>query len=112
MPTIIRLVDMPHETSFASLGVLGYCLTRTQFLAPIWAGLKLRLKEVDYTPHEKLIELLVCVLAGCRAIAQVNTRLRPDLALARAWGQERFAEQSTVTSLWSTTGPGARPAVP
>jgi len=97
MPTIIRLVDMPHETSFAPLGVLGYCLTRTQFLAPIWAGLKLRLKEVDYTPHEKLIELLVCVLAGCRAIAQVNTRLRPDLALARAWGQERFAEQSTVT---------------
>jgi len=27
MPTIIRLAEMPHETSFAPLGVLGYCLT-------------------------------------------------------------------------------------
>jgi hypothetical protein len=36
-------------------------------------------------------------LAGCRAIAQVNTRLRPEVALARAWGRERFAEQSTLT---------------
>ena len=44
MPTIIRLADMPNETSFAPLGVLGYCLTRTQFLAPVWAELELGMK--------------------------------------------------------------------
>jgi len=97
MPTIVRLAEMPDETSFAPLGVVGYCLTRTQFLAPVWADLKLRLKEVDYTPQTKLLDLLVCILTGCRAIAQVNTRLRPDIALARAWRQEQFAEQSTLT---------------
>ena len=37
MPTIIRLTDMPDETEFVPLGVLGYCLTRTRFLAPLWA---------------------------------------------------------------------------
>jgi hypothetical protein len=96
MPTIIRLAEMPDETSFAPLGVLGYCLTRTQFLAPVWAGLDLPLKTVDHAPQAKLLDLLVSILAGCRAISQVNTRLRPDLALARGWGRERFADQSTL----------------
>jgi hypothetical protein len=96
MPTIVRLTDMPNETGFAPLGVLGYCLTRTQFLAPVWAELDLPLKTVDHTPKAKLLDLVVSILAGCRAIAQVNTRIRPDVALAHAWGRERFADQSTL----------------
>jgi len=97
MPTIVRLTEMPHETGFAPLGVLGYCLTRTQFLAPVWAQLDLPLKTVAHSPEAKQLDLMVSILAGCRAVAQVNTRLRPDLALAHAWGREQFAEQSTLT---------------
>jgi hypothetical protein len=96
MPTIIRLTEMPNDTSFAPLGVVGYCLTRTGFLESVWDQVELPLKSVDHTPKAKLLDLVVSILAGCRAIAQVNTRLRPDLALARAWGRERFAEQSTL----------------
>ncbi len=92
----IQLMDMPEETSFAPLGVLGYCLTRTDFLAPVFPDLRLPLKTVDHAPASKLLDLLVSVLAGCRAIVQVNTRLRPDLALAQAWGRPCFAEQSTL----------------
>ena len=92
----IQLMDMPEETSFAPLGVLGYCLTRTDFLAPVFTDLRLPLKTVDHAPAGKLLDLLVSVLAGCRAIVQVNTRLRPDLALAQAWGRPCFAEQSTL----------------
>jgi len=97
MSTVIRLIEMPHETGFAPLGVLGYCLTRTKFLAPLWADLELPLKTVDHDPQAKLLDILVSILAGCRAIVQVNTRLRPDIALARAWDRERFADQSTLT---------------
>ena len=96
MATIIRLTKMPQDTNFAPLGVMGYCLTRTNFLAPVFTDLTLPLKEVDYPSVIKLLDVLVSVLAGCRAISQVNTRIRPDLALARAWGHERFAEQSTL----------------
>jgi len=78
------------------LGVLGYCLTRTGFLTPLWQDLELPLKTVAYTPGEKLLAVLVSILTGCRAVAQANTRLRPDVALAQAWGQARFAEQSTL----------------
>jgi hypothetical protein len=96
MSTAIRLIPMASATGFAPLGVLGYCLTRTGFLTPLWQDLALPLKTVDYTPDEKLLAVLVSILTGCRAVTQANTRLRPDVALAQAWGQARFAEQSTL----------------
>lgn len=96
MTTIIRLTPMRQDTNFAPLGVVGYCLTRTQFLAPVFTDLALPIKEVNHPPVAKLMDVLTSILAGCRAISQVNTRIRPDLALARAWGRERFAEQSTL----------------
>ena len=96
MPTIVSLVDMPNETGFAPLGVLGYCLTRTQFLAPVWAKVDLALKTVDHSPTEKLQDVVTSILAGCRSISQVNTEIVPDQALARAWGRDGFADQSQL----------------
>jgi len=96
MRPTIRLTTLPEETQFAPLGVLGYCLTRTHFLDPVLKGVRLPLKTVAHSPASKLLDVLVSILAGCRAIRHVNTRLRPDLALAHAWGRERFAEQATL----------------
>lgn len=96
MRPTIRLTTLPEETQFAPLGVLGYCLTRTHFLDPVLKSVRLPLKTVTHAPASKLLDVLVSILAGCRAIRHVNTRLRPDLALARAWGRERFAEQATL----------------
>jgi hypothetical protein len=92
----IRLVAMPEETNFAPLGVLGYCLMRTSFLAPVLQAVTVPLKTVDHAPAAKVLDVLVSILAGCRAITQINTRLRPDLALASAWGRPQFAAQATV----------------
>ena len=96
MGTSIRLIEMEQETSFTPLGVLGYCLTRTRFLEPIFANLDLGLKAVDHSVPDKLQDLLVSILAGCRSISQVNTRIRPDLALAQSWKHKGFAEQSSL----------------
>jgi hypothetical protein len=92
----IRLVDTSEITPFVPLGVLGYCLSRSHFLDPVFRDLHLPLKIVDHTPQEKLVGLLFSILIGCRSVSQSNTRLRPDLALARAWGWEHFAEQSSI----------------
>ena len=92
----IQLTHLPEDTAFAPLGVLGYCLTRTNFLAPVFTDLHLPLKVVDHSPTDKLLDVLVSILVGCRALVQVNTRLRPDLALARAWGRAYFADQSSL----------------
>ncbi len=96
MRPTIRLTTLPEETQFAPLGVLGYCLTRTHFLDPVLKSVRLPLKTVAHSPASKLLDVLVSILAGCRAIRHMNTRLRPDLALAWAWGRERFVEQATL----------------
>jgi hypothetical protein len=48
------------------------------------------------TYQDKLITCLVSIMSGCQAICHINTRIRPDRALAQCWGLECFAEQSTV----------------
>jgi hypothetical protein len=96
MHPTIRLVAMPEETNFAPLGVLGYCLMRTSFLAPVLQAVTVPLKTVAHAPAAKVLDVLVSILAGCRAVTQINTRLRPDLALACAWGRPQFAAQATV----------------
>jgi hypothetical protein len=96
MATSIRLVPLHEDTRFTPLGVLGYCVTRTHFLEPIFSDLVLPLKTVEHSIQDKLQDVLVSILAGCRAISQVNTRLRPDDPLAQAWQRKAFAEQSSL----------------
>ena len=97
MRPVIRLTNMPEMTCFAPLGVLGYCLTRTTFLTALLQAVELQLKVVEHTPSDKLLDLLVSILAGCRSLSHSNIRIRPELALASAWGRERFADQSTLS---------------
>jgi hypothetical protein len=94
---ITRLVVLPQrqDTQYAPLAVLGYCLTRADFLAPL-RGVNLNMKKVRHTPAEKLQDILVSILTNCTSIRQVDLRLRPDLVLAEAWGREQFAQQSTL----------------
>ncbi len=96
MPIQIQLLDMSASTQFAPLGVLGYCLTRTNFLKEVFAAMTFTEKTVEHRPEAKLQDALVSILAGCRAISTINTRIRPDLALAQAWDREQFADQSGV----------------
>lgn len=92
----IRLVSMSESTQFAPLGVLGYCLNRTDFLKIALGEIEFSEKEVQHSPEAKILDTLVSILAGCRSISTINTRIRPDWALAQAWGRQKFAEQSTI----------------
>ena len=37
------------------------------------------------------------MLADCASLKQIHTRLRPETALAAAWGRDVFADQSTIS---------------
>ncbi len=97
MSVQIGLAHLKTECHFVPLAVLGYCLTRSNMLQPLWAPLDLDLKTVAHPPTAKLQDVLVAILAGCRSLAQVNTRLRPETVLATAWQRPQFAEQSTLS---------------
>lgn len=77
------------------LAVLGYALRRAGVLDPL-LELELPIKTIAHRPSEKLVEALVLILAGGRATYQADRLLRPNRALARAWGQAEFAQQSTL----------------
>jgi hypothetical protein len=97
MSVQITLEPLNGRCAFAPLAVAGYCWTRREVLKPLWAPLQLPLKVYDHTATAKLQDILVAILAGCRSLAQVNTRVRPEPLLAAAWGRSAFAEQSTLS---------------
>ncbi len=85
---LTRLVVLPQrqDTQYVPLAVLGYCLTRTDFFAALRA-VNLHMKTVHHAPVEKLLDIVVSILANCTSIKQVDLRIRPDLVLAEAWGE-------------------------
>ena len=96
MSQLLGLSKMKSNTQWVPLALLGYRLQQRDFFAPLSQQLELTQKKVLYTPQDKLLTCLVSIMSGCQAICHIDTRIRPDRALAQAWGLERFAQQSTV----------------
>ncbi len=92
----LSLVPFERTTCFAPLVALGCFVRDHDLLAPLTSRLHFEQPMHTRYPSAALLDLWVSMLAGCRAVAQINTRLRPDRLLAQAWGRECFAEQSTV----------------
>jgi len=96
MVKLLGLSEMRNNTQFTPLAALGYYLQEQDFFAPLRDEVQLGIKTVRHEPYQKLIDCVVSILAGCTCVSQINTRIRPDVALAKAWGRDRFAEQSTI----------------
>jgi hypothetical protein len=96
LPPRISLSPMRGTTRFAPLVALGYFVREYDLLAPIYSRLAFTQPMHTEYPIEALIEVWISMLAGCRSISQINTKIRPDVVLAQAWGRPCFAEQSTV----------------
>ena len=95
MSRLFGLSDMKSNTQWAPLALLGYRLQQRKFFAPLYQQLDLTQKKVWYAPQDKLITCLVSIMSGCQAICHIDTRIRPDRALAQAWGLKRFAQHSS-----------------
>lgn len=92
----ISLVPMEGTTQFAPLVALGFFVQEYDLLSPIYSRLEFTQATHTEYPVGALLDVWVSMLAGCRSVWQINTKIRPDPVLAQAWGRPRFAEQSTV----------------
>lgn len=92
----IRSQQRWHESSHASLCLLGSYLQSRDFFQPLETRLHLPQKTLKYTPVQKLEMLFVSLLAGAKAVAHTNWTLRADPALYRAFGLPGCAEQSVL----------------
>src|SRR6266487_4033507 len=80
----------------ASLAAIGIKLTELKLFEPIAQLVQIAQKTIKDKPSEKLYDILISMLAGAHGLIEINTRLRADVALQRAFGRRRCAEQSVV----------------
>lgn len=84
------------NTQFAPVAFLSSYYQQHKVLEPL-GQVAIAMKTVDHSPTSKLNQVFLSILAGCRHVSEINTRLRPDSALAQVWGIDRFAHQSTLS---------------
>ena len=63
---------------------------------PIEQTVQIAQKTIKDSPTDKLYDALIRRLSGAHGLVEINTRLRADAALQRAFGRSRCAEQSVV----------------
>lgn len=85
-----------HSSPAASLAAIGVQIQHLDLFAPIRERVHIAQKTVKYTPADKLYDAFITILAGAHGLVEVNTRLRADHALQRAFGRSACAEQSVV----------------
>lgn len=83
-------------TPCASLVALGQLLQQRDLFGPVRDLVKIEQKTVKHSPTDKLYDALIAILSGAHGLVEVNSRLRADLALQRAFGRQACAEQSVI----------------
>ena len=79
-----------------TLAAIGVKLRSLKLLEVISQHLDLHQKTITHTPFEKLTDAFIAILAGAHGLVEINTRVRSDVALQRAFGRSGCAEQSVV----------------
>ncbi|HXZ05256.1 MAG TPA: transposase [Ktedonobacteraceae bacterium] len=83
-------------SSCASLAAIGIKLRDWKVFEPIEQTVQIAQKTIKDSPTDKLYDAFISILAGAQGLVEINTRLRADAALQRAFGRSRCAEQSVV----------------
>src|ERR1700680_352209 len=83
-------------TPAASLAAIGAKVQEMKLFDPIRACVRIAQKTVKYAPSDKLYDAFITMLAGAHGLVELNSRLRADAALQRAFGRTACAEQSVV----------------
>jgi len=85
-----------HFSPVASFAAIGVKLSQLDLFGPIRAQVQIKQKTVKHTPIDKLTDAFISLLAGAHGLVEINTRLRADPGLQRAFGRAACAEQSVV----------------
>ncbi len=83
-------------TGCATLAALGLKLRELKLFEPIAQTVQIAQKTIKDSPAEKVYDALISMLAGAHGLVEINTRLRADVGLQRAFGRSRCAEQAVV----------------
>src|SRR6266567_3122098 len=83
-------------TGCATLAAIGIKLRELNVFQPIQQSVQIAQKTIKDSPADKLYDAFISRLPGAHGLVEINTRVRADGALQRAFGRSRCAEQSVV----------------
>ena len=92
----IDFTDELTNTQYAPLAALCAHYQQNHVLEPL-ERVAISMKVRDFSPANKLIQVMLSMLAGCGPLYEVNTRLKSERGLAKIWGWDRFADQSSLS---------------
>ena len=81
----------------ASLAVVGVRMQQMQIWKSVEQQVHVKQKAIKYKPLEKLLDAFINILCGGHGLVEINTRVRPDQVLQRAFGRAGCADQSVVS---------------
>jgi hypothetical protein len=84
------------NTQYAPLAALSVLYQQKQVLHPLQQIPNLA-KQRDFSLADKLIQVLLSMLAGCETLSEVNLKLRSESQLAEVWGWRQVADQSSLS---------------
>lgn len=80
----------------AFLATIGLKFRQLDLFKPIRERVRIPQKTVRHSPSEKLYDAFIAILSGSHGLNEIDSRLRSDEVLQRAFGRERCAEYSVV----------------
>jgi hypothetical protein len=92
-------------STHAGLAALGQHWQALGILGVIEKHVQIGQKVLRHKPTDKLLDGLICLLAGGRGVVDVNRRLRHDRGLQRAFGRSGCADQSTISDTLNACRP-------
>lgn len=84
------------HSDHALLCLIGHKCQKDNLLAPLHKLVEIDQKTVEHSPTDKLQDCLISIMQGAEAVYQINTLLKSDPAVTKAFGRERCADQSTI----------------
>lgn len=84
------------NTRFAALAVLLAHYQDKNLLEPLQQVL-IPMRNRYFEPAEKLVQILVSMLAGCETLSEVTSTLKQEKSLASVLASDRFADQSSLS---------------
>jgi hypothetical protein len=88
---------LTEYTKQAGLVLIGKQFREKGMWAVIEQAIRINQKSHRHTPCEKMLDAFISMLAGGHGLVEINTRVRPDPVVQRAFGRACCAEQSTIS---------------
>ncbi len=92
----IGFTDELTNTSYAPLAAL-FALYQQNFLFEPLERVQIPMQKRDFEPHEKLIQVLLSIMAGCQTLSEFNPKLKHEQVFATILGKLRLSDQSSLS---------------